>query len=276
MSKITDANYYLPHIYALSPLGEASSGTTAPVLIRGMDEKTHDESGEYFLKPIAAERMSANASMFELLAGFMAKHLEINVADPVLINISREFAELCRGKPFFKKIEKSIGINFGSKNFGGGFLTWLPETSLPYTQQEEALKIFIFDMLVQNADRGHQRANLNTNGKELKIFDHELAFSFIGLIGKGATEPWRIYENGLDKDFVFRHLFYKHLKGNQALPIDNLVELIKSLDKAFWQKAEILIPQPWMSSNFQKIKEHTQGIVDNLNNFKIEIRRILS
>jgi hypothetical protein len=152
----------------------------------------------------------------------------------------------------------------------------LPETSLPYTQQEEALKIFIFDMLVQNADRGHQRANLNTNGKEFKIFDHELAFSFLGLIGKGTNESWRINENGLDKDLVFKHLFHRYLKGSKALPIDNLVESINSLDQEFWKRAEKLIPPQWMSNNFQKIKQHIQSIVENLNNFKIEIRRILS
>lgn len=39
MSRITDKDYFLPHIFAVSPLDEASSGTTAPVIIRGIDEK---------------------------------------------------------------------------------------------------------------------------------------------------------------------------------------------------------------------------------------------
>ena len=275
MSKITDADYYLPHIFAVSPLGEANSGTTGPVIIRGMDEKTGDESGEYYLKPIAAHRMSARASLFELLAAFMAKQLGLNVADPVLINVSKDFADLCRGKPYYKKITDSIGINFGTKNFGGGFYTWLPETSLPFTLQEEALKIFVFDMLIQNADRGHQKANLNTNGKELKIFDHELAFSYTSLIGSSIKDEWVLDENGFEKDLIFKHLFHKHLKGKNDLPIDGVVDLIKLFDSEFWKKAEKLIPAKWMES-FQKIKLHTQSVVNNVNKFKIEIRRILS
>ncbi len=157
MTKITDSDYYLPFIYAVSPLGEASNGTTAPIIIRGIDEKTHNESHEYYLKPIASQRMSGKASMFELLAAFMAKQLGLNVAEPVLINVSPDFAELCRGKPFFKRIQDSIGINFGTKNFGGGFYTWLPETFLSFNLKVDAVRIFVFDMLIQNVDRGQKK-----------------------------------------------------------------------------------------------------------------------
>ena len=66
------------------------------------------------------------------------------------------------------------------------------------------------------------------------------------------------------------------MKGNQNLPIDRTVELIGLLNEPFWQQAENLIPAQWMSNNFQKIKQHTQRVVDNINNFKNEIRRILS
>ncbi len=276
MSKITDKDYFLPHIVAVSPLDEASSGTTAPVIIRGIDEKTGDESGEYYLKPLAAPRMSAKASMFELLGAFMAKQLDLNVAEPVLINVSEAFAELCRGKSYYKKIAESIGINFGTINFGGGFYTWLPETSLPFNLEAEALRIFVFDMLVQNADRGHQKENLNTNGKELKIFDHELAFSYTDLIGLSSKAEWLLDENGLEKDLIFKHLFHKHLKGINTLPIDDAVDQLKQLDNEFWKTAEKLIPSEWKDERFKKIKEHTSAVVKNAKNFKIEIRRILS
>src|SRR5690606_5528044 len=125
-------------------------------------------------KPLAAERMSANASMFELVAALIAKEIGLNAAEPVLIDISQAFIDLCQGENYHEKITKSIGLNFGTRNFGGGFMTWLPETTLSFNLEEEALKIFIFDLIIQNADRGHQNANLNTNGVEFKIFDHEM------------------------------------------------------------------------------------------------------
>lgn len=276
MSKITDADYYLPHIFAVSPLGEAGNGTTAPVIIRGMNEKTADESKEYYLKPTAAHRMSARASMFELLAAFMAKQLDLNVAEPVLINVSKDFTELCRDKSYYKKIADSIGINFGTINFGGGFITWLPETSLSFSLEEEALRIFVFDMLIQNADRGHMKENLNTNGKELKIFDHESAFSYIRLIGSSAKKEWLLDENGTEKDLIFKHIFHRYLKGKKSLRIDEVIDSIKSLDKEFWKKAENLIPSEWMDVSFQKIKQHTRNVVNNVSAFKTEIRRVLS
>lgn len=276
MGKITNKEYYLPHIFAVSPLGEASSGTTAPVIIRGVDEKTGNESGEYYLKPIAAQRMSAQASMFELVAGFMAKQLELGVAEPVLINVSEPFAELCRGKSYYKKVADSVGVNFGTKNFGGGFHTWMPETSLPFDLQNEALRIFVFDILIQNTDRGHQKANVNTNGKELKIFDHELAFSYSDLLGYTGKEAWVLKENGIDRDLIFKHLFHKHLKGEIDLPIDEVIDTLEVIDNKFWEKAESLIPTMWMGPNFKKIKQHTQSVVNNLSKFKIEIRRVLS
>jgi hypothetical protein len=276
MNKITDADYYLPHIFAVSPLDEATSGTTTPVIIRGMDEKTGDESREYYLKPMAAHRMSARASMFELLAAFMAKQLDLNVAEPVLINVSDAFTELCQGKPYYRKVADSIGINFGTINFGGGFYTWFPETSLPFNLEDEALKIFVFDMLIQNADRGHQKANLNTNGKELKIFDHELAFSYTSLIGTTAKKEWELDENGAEKDLIFKHIFHRHLKGNKSLRIDDVADSLKSIDYVFWRKAKKLIPAEWMDESFQKIKLHTESVVSNVKKFKTEIRRVLS
>jgi hypothetical protein len=276
MSKITDADYYLPKIFAVLPLYEASNGTTAPIVIRGIEETTHDESTEYFLKPVAAPRMSVNACLFELLAAFMAKQIELNVAEPVLINVSADFANLCRGKNYFQKVNNSVGINFGTKNFGGGFYTWLPEMPLPKNQQEEALKIFVFDLLIQNADRGHQKANLNTNGKELKIFDHELAFSYTALIGLPATEAWKLDENGVDKYLTKGHLFYKYLKGKFDLPIDETIDSLKAINGDFWNVAKTLIPTQWVTDNFQKIKAHTQNVIANLDNFTNEIKRILS
>lgn len=275
MGKITDSDYCLPHIYAVSPLGEAGNGTTAPVIIRGINEVTHDETTEYFLKPVAAPRMSVNACMFELLAAFMAKQIELNVAEPVLINISQDFADICRGKPYYQKIQNSIGINFGTVNFGGSFYIWQPDANLSIGLEDEALKIFVFDLLIQNIDRGHQKANINTNGKAIKIFDHELAFSYTALIGYTGNSYQHFDENGADALLIKSHLFYKYLKRRQGLNVDDCIKSIQALDNTFWDKAEELIPTQWLGNNFQKIKNHTQNTINNFSDFTNDIKRIL-
>lgn len=101
-------------------------------------------------------------------------------------------------------------------------------------------------------------------------------FSFTSLIGIPIIDQWRLDENGYERDLIFKHVFYNHLKRKPGLPIDQTVASIGVLSDTFWQRAENLIPTEWMNNNFEKIKRHSQSIVDNINNFKKEIRRILS
>jgi hypothetical protein len=82
--KITNDTYFLPTIEALLGINELGSGTTKPMLIRGVCRTTQEKS-DYVVKYRNAPRMSVESSCRELLASFIAMELDMNVAEPALI-----------------------------------------------------------------------------------------------------------------------------------------------------------------------------------------------
>ncbi len=95
MTKITDPQYNLPIIEALSPHKLFETGANKPLLITGVD--TNGSKGDYVVKFRSAERMSYEASMRELLAAFIAMQMEITIVKPVIVNISQNFVDLLQG-----------------------------------------------------------------------------------------------------------------------------------------------------------------------------------
>jgi hypothetical protein len=76
---------------------------------------------------------------------------------------------------------------------------------------EQALAVFVFDVLVMNADRYAKKQNLKQNGKEIIIFDHESAFGFVFDISPNL-EPW--FFQSYDQEWMQNHLFYSEIKRN--------------------------------------------------------------
>jgi hypothetical protein len=113
MGKITDPAYSLAVIEALSPHETFESGANKPLLITGVDAT--GKKNDYVVKFRAAERMSNEASMRELLALFIAAEMGIKAIEPVIINISQAFVDLLVGNSAWQYASQSIGYNFGSE-----------------------------------------------------------------------------------------------------------------------------------------------------------------
>lgn len=270
MIKITDDTYFLPTIEALHSIDEFESGTTKPMLIRGVCRTTHEKS-DYVVKYHNAPRMSVESSCRELIASFIAKELDLNVAEPVLINVSSEFADSLRGKDGYKNAHNSIGLNYGSKFFGQGFLEFLQNQKLNEKQFVQAEQIFALDIFISNADRRRDKQNMLTDGEKIMIFDHELAFGFVMDIIKNPT-PWLISD--ADKSWIKNHFFYTTLKGNEP-SFDTFVESFEVLDKKFWDKTDILIPQKWKTKQIDDIKNNLTSLINNKSIFLQELNKIL-
>jgi hypothetical protein len=268
--KITNDTYFLPTIEALQGIDELGSGTTKPMLIRGVCRKTHEKS-DYVVKYRNAPRMSVEASCRELLASFIAKELEMNVAEPALINVSPEFVDSLRGMEGYKNANNSIGINYGSKFFGQGFFEFLQNQKLNEKQFEQAEQIFALDIFISNADRRKDKQNMLTDGEKIMIFDHELAFGFVMDIIKTPT-PWLISD--ADKSWIKNHFFYPALKDNEH-NFDTFVESFEVLDTNFWQKADLLIPQEWKTKQVDDIKNNLTSLIKNKSIFLQELNKVL-
>lgn len=206
MGKITDAGYVFPLIEALSPHEIFETGANRPLLITGVN--TDGEKGDYVVKFRGAARMSNEACMRETLSLFVAAELDIKAVSPVVVNISSEFVELLLGNDAWQPASQSLGYNFGSE-YIKGLKTLLPTEDLNQNQLPHGQAIFAFDVLVLNSDRTNSKPNMLTDGHDIAIFDHELAFGFIFDLFKNP-EPRLIKE--ADMVWINQHCLLQKIK----------------------------------------------------------------
>ncbi len=269
MSKITAGNYVLPIIEALSPHESFESGANKPLLITGVD--SNGKKGDYVVKFRGAPRMYEAACMRELLGAFIATQMNIRVVSPVIINISSGFIELLIGTDSWLYANKSLGFNYGSK-YIKRYSTILPTQDLNNHQLQHAQTIFAFDVASQNPDRTYEKPNMFTDGTEIVIYDHELAFSFVMEILPNPR-PWEI--RVADLEWINKHCLLSRIKGKE-FDFDDFSRRFDNLDGNFWATARNLIPEEWLSDEFDRIKQHFTAICNNKDAFIIELKKLMS
>jgi hypothetical protein len=269
MWKITDIDYTLPIINALSPHQSFDTGANRPMLIRGVGG--NGVKGDFVVKFLGAERMSSEASLRELLAAFIAAQMEIKVVQPVIVNISKEFVDLLKGDNAWQYAHKSVGYNFGSE-YLTKFTTIIPGQDLHNKQLNDAQTIFAFDVVIQNPDRRLDKPNMLTDGTNIVIYDHELAFSFVMEIFPNP-KPWELRE--ADLEWINRHCVLPRIRGKEY-DFEEFSRRFDNLDENFWITARNLVPKEWLSEQFDRIKQHFSAICSNKDSFIIELKKLMS
>ncbi|MGE7777253.1 HipA family kinase [Chitinophaga sp. NPDC101104] len=270
MPKITDDSFYLPEIYPTNFNDNLNNSANKPILISGLDKRTGDRD-DYVVKLRAAERMQGFAFMRELLGSFIALQLDINTFHPAIIDISTEFLSLLIGNDAYGVAQKSIGYNFGTKYEKAGFVPILTQP-LNQSQLNHAQNIFLFDLLIQNNDRTDLKPNMLTNGTEIMVFDHELAFGFIYDIFPGKPGTFR----ESDRKWINNHCLLKLISG-KGYDFESFETKLESIDEDFWNKAWELIPNEWRDGdNFIKIKDYISATITNKKEFTEELKLIMS
>jgi hypothetical protein len=270
MPKITEISYFLPEIIALNGVQNFNTGTTRPMLVRGVCKQTGDKS-DYVVKFRNGTRMSINSSCNELVASFIAMELDLYVAEPAIIDIVPEFVDTLIGMDGYKNALNSPGFNFGCK-YVEGLFEFTNNQKLTTGQYFNSQQIFSFDIFISNADRRVDKQNMLTDGEKILIFDHELAFGFIWDIIKNPI-PWLITQT--EMSWIKKHYFYSILKGKEH-NLDTFVDKLSTLDGNFWGKLYQLIPDEWHGEHLDKIKNNLSLLVENRTHFKEELKRILS
>lgn len=264
--------FSLTHVYALEGHEEMENSANKPVLVSAVNEITGIRA-DYVVKLNASERMHEEARMRELIAAFMAIELEIPVVVPAIINVSQDFCNTLIGKSYFQKATKSLGYNVGSEYLADHFI--LDNfISLNDAQEKNAQQIFSFDLMIENVDRNYSKPNMITNGNELRVLDHELAFGFIMTLPflRNPT-PW-LFNDG-DLKWIKEHCLFKRLKGKVG-ELESFKGKLVRLDAEFWDKVQTLIPEEWFKEElFIGIKTHIDAMVVNRHEFITSIKRLL-
>jgi hypothetical protein len=263
--KITDYDFSFPIIEAIIPQKILSESQNKPFLIRGVCQNTHAK-GDYVVR----FQNNVEASGRELLASFMALHLDLPVSVPSLVNISPQFVETLKGQESYMNASESLGLNVGYK-YAEGYFELVKNQTLSDNQRLQINQIFPFDIFISNITRKTEMPNLLTEGSSLLMFNHHSAFDFIADGYKNKT-PWEFRPQ--DIDWIRSHVFFPYLK-NKFPDFSILVNKLTQLDDRFWHKAFSLIPDEWKTAELEEIKNHSQAIIAHKDIFLQSLKNVL-
>jgi hypothetical protein len=171
----------LPKLDAVEFRKVLGSGTTKPCVFQ-CEDSTGRPAGEYATKLRGNVRSKEIGLQYEFIAWQLADYFGIAAPPAALVTIEDALAEAIQDEEVHASVKGSIGLNFGTE-FLVGFNTWVAGDSIPSSLLTTAAEIVAFDAVIENTDRRREKANLLFKGDALFVFDHELAFSFVQLIG---------------------------------------------------------------------------------------------
>ena len=273
MMKLTDKDYQLYTIEAFASNGLLEGGTTQPLSIRGVNMTTGDRDHNYILKWRSSTRLSVDNMTNELIGAWIALELDIVCVEPFLINISDQFVEkVMTDQPGYKFAQQSIGINFGSKYMEGLFPFINQYNPKNIDQVQQAMMIFVFDMFVDNGDRGQGKMNLFWRDDRYVVLDHEMIFSFLHLLLGQNPYPWLIEK---DVDLYKKHPLLPFLK-NSTPDINACVEKLTLINDHFWNCVDQWLPAECKSEKIEKIKSRLNSVIANRDIFVEQLYKILA
>jgi hypothetical protein len=209
----------------------------------------------------------------EVIAACLAGDLGLPVPEPFLIDIPADWAATIPDRTRRLKVLDGSPVAFGSRVMTGQFGVWGPGNIITDIMLPTAASIFVFDAIIQNPDRRSDNPNCFVRGEELRIFDHELAFSH-GLV-IGWKPPWVL--GGLKSmETNGNHIFRRGLKGRnvdyspiRATWTDLSDDKIKDYVTA--------LPSEWRDVG--KVAEGATSLIrearDNIDGILEEVKRVL-
>lgn len=245
------------------------SGRTRPVLLEcELADDNGVSVGSFVVKAADLPEVEEYGLFAETLGYLVAAELDIETPTPVLCRLSDEFVAAVNPVLRSHGLSLQTGIGFGSEHLGTGLVSASAEKHLDAEQTAAALKIFCYDLLIQNLDRTERNPNCLIKNGRIIAFDFNVAFSFLLLIGH-ADEPWEVSKHLSEN----RHLFYRALKG-KSHDFKPFINRVASLSQE--RIDEILKAIPFGNGRWNdRIREHFRSIVENAAKLEIEFARSL-
>ena len=271
--KLTNPDYHLPKLLALEPLKEFGSGANKPILMRCADKQS-GERVEVVVKLKDGERMGdGRAHACELMGAWLAREMNILVPEPNVVEISADLHESLQGSSFYRRVQQSIGLNFGSQNL----------LNMTQPDQRDELKrshvidaqlIFLFDLMTINPDRTPAKVNMLSDHKRIFAIDHEMAFTNIPFmkILSPRPNPWEL--NKGDVDTVKNGILKSLIQGKKFEP-EPFIKDITTISEEFWEKAVPCLPDEWEWEYWPEVSEFVMEIVEHAEDFVTNAMRTL-
>lgn len=250
----------------------AVQGRTRPILAacETMDEQEVD----VFVKLSAGCDQGVVNLAREAIAACLAIDLGLPVPEPYLVEVPEEIIPLVAEPQISEMLRRSCPIAFGSTS-SPGFSVWTPGQHLTDAMRSPASGILLFDAIIQNPDRRTENPNCLVRGDNLRIIDHDLAFTHEHVLL--WQPPWR--EGGMSNlEPLGNHIFVQGLKRGGPVDFRPIRDRWNNLPNARLQEYERSIPPEWadayqdMNAAFNLIG----NAKDNIDGCIRELGRILS
>ena len=248
------------------------NGRTSPAIFSCVGGEP-DGTREYVVKLRGGLELGERGLALELYGSMLGAYFGISCPRPAIVLVEEDLTAAILGQleeetHKTQVIQGSSGLNFGTQ-FLVNLTAWPIDKSVTGPLQLDAMKIYTFDALIQNPDRGFANPNLGSRGDDLFIYDHESAFSFLLNIFPSHT-PWKL---GTER-YLEGHVFARALK-QVAFPADFLQKLGKMTGEVTSCFSE-QIPKEWRSDDLLKIESHLALMSEHAAEFAEEVTRRLA
>ena len=262
----------LSRVTASEIIREASSGRTKPVLMHC--EIDSDIAIEVFCKLSTGCFEGVTSLAREVVAACLALDLNLPVPTPYLVEVPSILASIVTDSDIAERLRASSPIGFGSAKVRSQFSVWTSGSRVTASMLPSALGAFVFDAVIDNADRKPSNPNCLVARDRLHLIDHELSFpSTAGLLG--WQPPWQ--EGALSwLDRVDGHLFCRELKIRH-LDFGPLRQLWSGISDDRLLEYGRTIPPEWETAQpaVEEALDRIRNARDNLDGVIAEIRRVL-
>jgi len=210
----------------------------------------------------------------EVVAACLAADLGLPIPKPYLLAVDPAWVGTIPDANYRGIVARSGSFAFGSTDVGSDYRAWTPFDRLTPQLEAVALAIFCFDAFINNSDRRDDNPNCLRKDEQLRIFDHELAFLYKGVLF--WQEPWKV---GALAPFASpgRHIFHAKLKG-QALDMAPVHAAWAALSDDRLARYKGSVPAAWSDAvtAVDDAISLIQGVRDNLDDALAEVRRVLT
>ena len=262
----------LGRVTAGEVIREAKSGRTKPVLM--LCEADTNRAVEVFCKLSAGCFEGVTSLAREVVAACLATDLNLPAPTPYLVEIPSTLASVVTDPDIADRLGASSPVGFGSAKVENQFSVWTSGNRVTESMLPSALGAFVFDAVIDNADRKPSNPNCLVARDRLRLIDHELAFpSTSGLLD--WRPPWRA--GALDwLDRADGHLFCRELK-TRNLDFGPLRRLWSAISDDRLLEYRHAIPPEWDAAQpaVEEALDRVRNARENLDGVIAETRRVL-
>jgi hypothetical protein len=214
------------------------------------------------------------ALAMEVVAACLAGDLGLPIPKPYLLDIDQTWVQTIPDMVYRAIVAQSGAMAFGSTDVGRDYRPWTAGDRFVSNQLPVALAIFCFDAFINNIDRRDGNPNCLIKHHEIRIFDHELAFLYKGILG--WQPPWKV---GALAAFASpgKHIFYDKLKG-QVVDLAPVQTSWTALSDTALARYKGAVPPAWANAGpaVDDAISLIQGVRDNIAAALAEVRRVLT